>query len=193
VSRRSAVALLAAVWLLSACSGPQDGTNPFAHGAEPLCSETNETMILIAQSVQGATRLPCIAGFPAGWGFLDKDVRQGSTTYWLTSSVVGVASRAIEVQLLPSCDPQGEPFTDPRAVGADAYVSTSASNETRTFVFEGGCVVERILLPPDGSDPGLMEQARSTLGFLDRQALAAELERRFDVVLCGAGAAPCEG
>jgi hypothetical protein len=42
-------------------------------------------------------------------------------------------------------------------------------------------------------DPGILKEARSTLGFLDREALAAELERRFDVVLCGAGAAPCEG
>jgi hypothetical protein len=193
VSRRLAVLLLASVWLLSACSGPQAGTNPFAHGTEPLCSEANETMILVAQSVQEATRLPCIAGYPAGWSFLDKDVRQGSTTYWLSSSVVGVASKVIEVQLLPSCEPQGEPFTEPRAVGADAYLSISATGETRTYVFEGGCVVETINLPPDGMDPGILKEARSTLGFLDREALAAELERRFDVVLCGAGAAPCEG
>ena len=47
------------------------------------------------QSVQTATRLPCIAGYPAGWSFLDKDVRRDSSTYWLTSAVVGAGSRAI--------------------------------------------------------------------------------------------------
>jgi hypothetical protein len=150
-------------------------------------------MILIAQSVQSATRLPCITGYPAGWSFLDKDVRRDSTTYWLTSSVVGVASRVIEVQLTASCEPEGEPFTDPRAVGADAYRSTSATGEARSYVFEGGCVVEQIMLPPETTDPAVLEQAKGMLGFIDRQALATTLEERYDVTLCGAGADPCEG
>jgi hypothetical protein len=183
---------LAAALVLSACAAPADGPNPFARGAEPLCSATNETMILVAQSVQSATRLPCITGYPAGWSFQGKDVRRGSSTYWLSSSAAGVGSKAVEVQLLPSCEPQGEPFTDPRAIGADAYVATSAMGETRSFVFEGGCVVERILLPP-GTDPLLLQQARATLGFASREALAATLLQDQGVTLCGAGAEPCAG
>ncbi len=193
MSRRLAISLLVATWVLAACAPPQDGNNPFAHGTEPLCSEANETMILIAQSVQSATRLPCITGYPAGWSFLDKDVRRDSTTYWLTSSVVGVASRVIEVHLTASCDPQGEPFSDPRAVGADAFQASSATGETRTYVFEGGCVVERIMLPPETTDPAVLDQAKGMLGFIDRRALAARLAERYDVTLCGAGADPCKG
>jgi len=193
VSRRTAFAGLVAALALTACAPPRDGNNPFAHGVEPLCSATNETMTLIAQSVQTSTRLPCIAGYPAGWSFLDKDVRRGSTTYWLTSSVVGVGSRPVEIKLVASCDPQGERFTDPRAVGADAYRATSATGETNTYVFEGGCVIERIDLPPETTAPTLIAEARSTLGFLNRRALAERLETEYGVRLCGAGAAPCEG
>lgn len=192
MNRRTVIVSVAAAWLLSACSPPNDGNNPFAHGTEPLCSETNESLVLIAQSVQDATRLPCIAGYPAGWSFLDKDVRRGATTYWLTSSIAGAGSRAVEVQLVPSCDPQGEPFTDPRAVGADAYRAASATSETNTFVFDGGCIVERINLP-DTIAPALIDEARSTLGFLDRRSLARQLQDEYGVRLCGAGAEPCEG
>ncbi len=192
MTRRLAFAILAATTLLSACAPPDDGNNPFAHGKEPLCSEPNESTVLIAQSVQTATRLPCIAGYPAGWSFLDKDVRRDSSTYWLTSAVVGAGSRAIEVQLVPSCEPRGEPFTDVRATGAEAYVTTSSTEETRSFVFDGGCIVERIFLPPD-ADPELLDQARSTLGFASREAIARELDERYGVTLCGAGADPCEG
>jgi len=192
VSRRLVIVLVAVTWLLSACAPPGDGNNLFAHGTEPLCSEANESLILIAQSVQDATRLPCIAGYPAGWSFLDKDVRRGATTYWLTSSVAGAGSRAVEVQLVPSCDPQGEPFNDLRAMGADAYRMTSSTGETNTFVFDGGCVIERINLP-ETTAPALIDEARSTLGFLDRRALARRLQDEYGVRLCGAGAEPCEG
>jgi hypothetical protein len=191
VSRRLGLALLV-VTTLTACAPPGDGNNPFAHGQEPLCSGQNESIILIAQSVQTATRVPCITGYPAGWSFLDKDVRRDSATYWLTSSVVGVASRAVEVQLLPSCEPRGEPFTDLRAVGADAFLATSATGETRSYVFEGGCIVQQIDLGPE-TDPLLMEQARSTLGFASREAIARTLDEEYGVTLCGVGAAPCEG
>jgi hypothetical protein len=192
VIRRLGLVPLAVAFVLSACAAPQDGSNPFAHGVEPLCSATNETMILIAQSVQSATRLPCVTGYPAGWSFEGKDVRRGSSTYWLSSSAVGAGSKVVEVQLLPSCEPQGEAFTDPRAVGADAYVATSGTGETRSYVFEGGCVVEQILLPP-GTDPLLLRQARATLGFASREALAATLQEDHGVTLCGAGAEPCVG
>jgi hypothetical protein len=193
VRRRARLTWLIAALALTACAPPQDGNNPFAHGVEPLCSAANETMTLIAQSVQSATRLPCVAGYPAGWSFLDKDVRRSSTTYWLTSSVVGVGSRPVEIRLVASCDPQGDPFTDPRAVGADMYRATSATGETNTYVFDGGCVIERIDLPPETTAPTLIAEARSTLGFLDRERLAERLEAEYGVRLCGAGAAPCEG
>jgi hypothetical protein len=192
VSARRGSALIVVALALSACATPDRAGDPFSHGTEPLCSEQNETMILIAQSVQSATRLPCIAGYPAGWSFLDKDVRRGSSTYSLSSSVVGGGVQAVEVQLLPSCDAEGEPFTDERAVGADAYLGTTAAGETRTYLFDGGCVVERIFVP-EGTDPELLRQARSTLGFVSREHLAATLEQDHDVILCGAGAEPCEG
>lgn len=193
MSRRPAAGAVIVMFLLSACAPSGGGGGPFAHGTVPLCTEANEALILMAQSVQSATRLPCVAGFPAGWSFLEKDIRKGSTTYWLTSSVVGAGSRAVEVQLIDACEPQGEPFTDRRAVGADAYEAVSASGLTRTYVFEGGCVIERIQLPPGSTDPTLIEEARRTLGFLDRRALASTLDEEYGVTLCGAGAEPCIG
>jgi hypothetical protein len=183
--RRRAILLAAGLAMVTAaCSA---GEPP--HATQPLCSRPNESMVLLAQTVQDATRLPCITGYPAGWSYGGYEFENGSGTYWLSSSIAGVD--VVEVQLLASCRRVGEPFPVGIA-NVEGYRSTDASGETRRFLFEGGCVVQQIS-PSVAGDDLLLRQARDSLSFQDREALAAELERDYDVILCGAGAEPCVG
>jgi hypothetical protein len=156
----------------------------------PGCAAPSQTLVLLAQTVQSATWLPCVAGMPDGWTYAGSDLRSGSATYWLSSAVLG--SQAVEVQLLSSCRATGDPVPVEGNRDIAGYVSSDGSTQTRTFVFEGGCIVEQIALAST-NDPSILDQAQGTLGFLDRTTLAATLERDYDVVLCGAGATPCIG
>ena len=180
-------AILLAVGMAMLTAGCSAGEPP--HATQPLCNRPNESMVLLAQTVQDATRLPCITGYPAGWSYGGYEFQDGSGTYWLTSTIAG--AEAVEVQLLPSCEREGKSF--PVGItGIQGYRATDATGETRRFLFDGGCVIERIA-PSVASDDLLLQQARDALSFQDREALAAALEREYDAVLCGAGAEPCVG
>ena len=186
--RRVALLLLAIALLAPACAGGSGGA--FTGGVDPSCNTKNESVILMAQAVQEATWLPCITGYPAGWHFGGDDFRSDSATYWLSSDIAG--QQVVRVQLLPSCPRTGDSFTVQGPTGVDGYATTDAGGETRRFVFEGGCVEETIALPT-GTDERLVQEARGMLSLNSREALAAELKREDDVILCGAGAAPCVG
>ena len=184
---RRAVLIAIIGLFIPACSN--DGGRFVALNA-PACTPPGNGMILLAQTVQEATQLPCIALLPAGWSYAGQDFRNGSGTYWLSSAIAG--DQAVQVQLLPSCDPTGTAFTAEGAPGVSGYASSVAGGEIRSFVFDGGCVVQRIELGSAADEP-LIAQARETLGFVDRSALAAELQRVYGITLCGAGAEPCAG
>lgn len=187
--RRALLAVAVAVPLLASCS-PQVGQTELGGRIEPLCHEPTEALILLAQTVQTATQLPCIAGYPAGWSYGGDDFRRDSGTFRLDSAIAGPS--AVEVELLARCEPAGEPIDIPSATGIEATISAGARSETRWFVFDGGCVVQTIALG-SSSDEGLLEEARLTLGFLDRAEIAASLQREKGLTLCGAGAEPCAG
>jgi hypothetical protein len=191
VTRHALLVLTALALFAPACSGGNGGDRVIFTGSTvPQCVNPNEGLILLAQTVETATALPCIETFPPGWSFAGRDFRSGLATYWLSSTIAG--SQVVEVQLLPSCDPTGERFEVAGAMDITGYGSKNANGETRTYVFAGGCVIERLLLP-SGTDQLLIDQANATLGFASRGDLAAALKSEYDVVLCGAGASPCAG
>src|SRR5207253_1051072 len=63
----------------------------------PECG-TGNAMILMAQAVPSATRLPCIATLPSGWTFGGADMQRGRARFWLDSDRAG--ARAIVVTLV---------------------------------------------------------------------------------------------
>jgi hypothetical protein len=189
VIRRALLALTLAVPLLAACS-PQTGQAELGGRIEPLCHDPTEAIVLLAQAVQGATKLPCIAGYPAGWSYGGDDVRKGSGTFWLDSAIAG--AHAVEITLTPSCDETRGEAIDPGMEGVEATTTNDPGGETRRYIFEGGCVEQTIALGPDADD-ALLAEADLTLGFLDRAEIAATLREDYGVTLCGAGAEPCAG
>ena len=60
---------LALLLILSGCS--TEGSEDWRSGPVPTCDTTSRgRLLLMAQSVPDATLIPCIHGFPPGWGFL---------------------------------------------------------------------------------------------------------------------------
>ena len=68
----------------------------------PECG-TGRSMILAAQAVPSATRLPCIASLPAGWGFRSANIHSGVVTFSLDVGTTPV----VTVSLTPTCSVAG--------------------------------------------------------------------------------------
>ena len=137
----------------------------------PGCRKS-ETLVLMAQSVPSADRVPCIANRPAGWKFEDLAVRRGTSSFSLDSDRAG--GRALVVRLFPSC----------RVTGATEIASDEAGTRrfervesvvgeyegTRYYVFDGGCVTYRFEFGRQGL--ALVNEVSLAIGFISRQEIA---------------------
>lgn len=165
-------------------------------GAQPICSKPEEAvMVLEAQSVPSATRLPCIAELPIGWMFSGIVVSDAGTTLWLDHDRAGV--RALEVELMRSCDTSAavEVPAAPDEFGMRVYqepTSLEPYSGTRWMTFDGGCIVYRYRFAND-TEPSLVLEADRAMSSIPRATIVAWMRRQLDVTLCGAGAPDCVG
>lgn len=185
--RRAVVAIVFAS-AVSACSSASD--------AQPLCAQPRDpVLVLEAQSVPSATRLPCIAELPIGWRFAGSDIRDDGTTLWLDHDRAGI--HAVEIVLLATCevDAAVEVPPAPDEVGMRAYQAPTDLDPfqgTRTLVFDGGCIEHRYRFA-SGTEPALVLQADRAVSTLPRSTVVDGVRDDLDLTLCGAGAPPCEG
>jgi hypothetical protein len=117
----------------------------------------------MAQAVPSATRLPCVADLPYGWGVSGAETVRGRSEF--TLGIGG--SEPVTVTLTASCPTP--------AAGAEQ------------IEFDGGCVTyaSTVDVPEMPSfDPG------GGLSFVAREDLVAEVAEG-DQVLCGADVPPC--
>jgi tRNA A-37 threonylcarbamoyl transferase component Bud32 len=128
---------------------------------------TGRTIQLMAQAVPTATKVPCIADLPLGWGSEQATVARDRATF--TVAIGSDMVSPVTVTLTETCP-------------VDVAV--------QTFQFEGGCVTYQI---PPGTEPGSVPSfdERGGLWFVDRSELVAAIERDEDLVLCGAEAPAC--
>jgi hypothetical protein len=165
--------------------------------ATPACSRPESSIIILeAQSVPSATRLPCIADLPIGWSFAGIETRNDQTVFWLDHDRAGI--HAVEVSVRPSCDiasavqvPPSPDETDMRIYQRPTTLEPGFSG-SRYQVFEGGCIEYRYSFSDD-ADPTLVIEADQAISTVPRSDLVAEVADRYDLILCGAGAPPCEG
>ena len=140
---RSALVVLALVSAGPACTGG---------GGEdmPVCSDPEgQVLVLEAQSVPSATRLPCVAELPPGWRFGGSLIKDTETTLWLDSDRAGI--HALQVTMSASCDTSlgRAGASRGRRGGHDGSSrsprpSNPASPAGRYLVFEGGCIIARV-------------------------------------------------
>jgi hypothetical protein len=168
-----------------------------APGSRVSCTATNGTIfILAAQAVPTATRLPCVATFPAGWTFDGSDVRSGEATFWLDNDRAGI--RAVEVDPTRTCNVADavEVSPGPDEAGTRRFEQPislrPAYQANRYYLFEGGCTTYRFRFTP-GAATTLALEAGEALSFRPRAPLVDLVRKEFGQRLCGAGAAPCMG
>lgn len=152
-------------------------------------------MVLEAQSVPSATRLPCVAELPIGWMFGDIVVNDAGTTLWLDHDRAGV--HALEVELTESCDTSAgvEVPPGPDEVGMRVFqepTSLAPYSGTRSLTFEGGCIVYRYRFAQN-AEPALVLEADRAVSSVARATVVSAVQRELDVSVCGAGAPGCVG
>jgi hypothetical protein len=191
VSYRRCIALvIATVAVLTGCTAGGGGRTPF-------CTKTDDgVFVLLAQSVPSATQLPCVSEFPAGWTFGGSDISSDLSRFWLDSDRGGI--HAVEVSLRRSCDTTGavEERPAPDEAGTRVFVRpdslTPSFTGVRFLVFDGGCIGYMFRFA-SGASSTLAIEAIEALSLLPRATIVAEVREDPGLILCGAGAPPCDG
>jgi membrane-associated phospholipid phosphatase/tRNA A-37 threonylcarbamoyl transferase component Bud32 len=143
----------------------------------PSCSESR-TMILMAQAVPTAERLPCIEELPLGWHVAGASIERGRAAFDLEVGFTG--GNGIELQV------GGTTRTATTNVILTATCpSTTADPMAETIDVPGGCVVFRTSLPAGQGSGASFDDGG--LSFVDRSTLVATVEDESRLALCGAG------
>ena len=135
----------------------------------------------MAQAVPEAALVPCIELAPPGWSLNDVKAGRGfASIVFDTDRPHQIA--AVTVDLTPACEVAGMTEISSEQPEARRYIridrAASPVRVTRTYVFPGGCISERFISP--SSPDRLAADASTSLGFVTREQLAADLARRSD-------------
>jgi tRNA A-37 threonylcarbamoyl transferase component Bud32/membrane-associated phospholipid phosphatase len=144
------------------------------------CDE-REALWLMAQAVPSSPVVPCLELKPAGWSLNDVKVSSGLAT--VVFDITEPFQRAaVTVELAPSCDLAGTTEVSSEQPGARRYLwidrSTTPARVSRFYTFPGGCVTERFVSAD--RPERLASDASSSFGFVTRDQLARDLDRRSD-------------
>jgi hypothetical protein len=169
-------ASLAAVLLAAPLAGCATSS-----GTLPVCRDPLR-LAIIAQSVPGATYVPCIRELPQGWTTSGFDPARGGTSFLLNSD--RAPGRPVTVQLAATCRTGRASPSPPRAPGVLTYTrltSISPRFAGRLYdVFPGGCVSYSFDFTT-GPHIALMEQFEGAIGLYPRQQLRLVLKHKLGV------------
>jgi hypothetical protein len=147
-------------------------------------------MILSAQAVPSAARLPCIAALPSGWAAGGASISNGRALFWLDSDRAG--GRAVTVTLTATCDTSGAqriPSHQPGVVRFERPLNLHPRfTLVRMYTFAGGCITYRFSFIA-GAAPSLAIPADTAIAFERRSELVGYTRRIENLPLCGRGAA----
>jgi hypothetical protein len=144
------------------------------------CDE-REALWLMAQAVPSSPVVPCLELKPAGWSLNDVKVSSGLATV-VFDITEPFQQAAVTIELAPSCDLAGTTEVSSEQPGARRYLridrSTTPARVSRFYTFPGGCVTERFVSAD--RPERLASDASSSFGFVTRDQLAHDLDRRSD-------------
>jgi hypothetical protein len=145
----------------------------------PSC-RTMQTLVLAAQAVPAADRVPCVALLPAGWGVSEVTIRRGLMRFALDSDRAG--DRAVVVRLEPSCDTGGATEIRSDEAGTRRLERIDSVTEglraTRYYLHAGGCTTYTFRFAAAGR--ALLNEVSLALTFATRAQIAVELQRTSD-------------
>ena len=146
-------------------------------GSTPMCSldQNFNSLVLEAQAVPQADRVPCIRALPAGWSVFNTDIERGRARFALSSDRAG--SRALQVTFTASCDTTGatEIASDEKGTRRFERIEevTPGFTGTRYYRFAGGCAAYRFEFEEEGR--ALANEATLALSFISRDTLSEKL------------------
>jgi len=150
-------------------------------GTVPSCGDPLK-LAIIAQSVNGASYVPCISELPEGWTTSGFDPVSGGTSFTLDSD--RSPGRPVTVRLSAGCATVGASPSPPRAPGVLSYTRlTSISPRfagTLYDVFPGGCVSYQFDFTL-GEHIALVEQFQSAVGLYPVQQLRLVIKQKLGV------------
>jgi hypothetical protein len=170
------VVVVVVAGLTSSCGLPQ-------RQAAPLCrlpAVGADTLVLLAQAVPTADRVPCVANYPAGWHFADLDIHSGEGWFSLDNDRAGVS--AVRVTLTSSCDTDA--FTEIASDEIDTIrfervLSVEGRfRAVRAYRFAGGCVTYRFQFSQRGQ--ALVNEVSSMVTFVTRKEIDAAVRATHD-------------
>jgi len=163
-SVRRVLLILAALFGLVATVGISEGLFfPNKDGVLPPECGMNNTMILFAQAVPSASKVPCVGELPIGWMVTNATVHDGYATFGLAVGAAGTPD--VVVTLTPTCDEN---------IGISVDLG-------------GGCVTYHSTLAAETTgEPTLAEG----ISFISRKELVDFVATDDDQKLCGLGV-PC--
>jgi hypothetical protein len=170
--RLAAIALVALVAALPACSIEDDEL------VSPGCSLRDDlySLVLTAETVRTATRVPCLLALQPGWELELFDARNDRARIVLGSDRGGEG--AVTVDLVQRCDLRRStevPSDEPGARRHEEVVRLPPRYEgTRSYVFPGGCVRLRFDLDTRFAS-GLVNEATLMIGFVERDDIREAL------------------
>ncbi len=166
---------LAAAAALTGCAGLRDTV--------PGCGDPLR-LAIVAQSVPGASYLPCIRELPPGWDTSGFAPSQNGTSFQLDSD--RSPGQPVTVRLTPGCQTAGASPSTARAPGVLTYTRLGSISPrfagTMYDVFPGGCVSYRFDFAL-GSQIALIEQFQEAVGLYPRQQLRLVLKHKLGVEL----------
>jgi len=173
---RILLALIAgALTLTAACSLQAE-----VDRASPTCNldKSLNALILEAQSVPTAERVPCVATVPAGWRIASANARSGRSELIMANDRAG--AKALVVHLESRCNARGTteiPSDEPGARRFERIESvTPGFDATRYYLSPGGCITYQFKLSPKGRT--LVNEASLAVATMSRAKLDSEVRRR---------------
>lgn len=151
-------------------------------GPAPRC-EAGPRLAILAQSVETAAYVPCIAELPPGWSFTGLEVDDHGATLSLASDR---ADRTVDVELTASCDVSGATPIEPSDEGVRTFqhVRTIEPRVAGRLldVFPGGCVVSTYDFER-GPHLALVTELTEAVSLFSRRELRQELRADLGIKL----------
>jgi hypothetical protein len=162
--------------LTTGCGVPQQQAAPLCR-LPPIGAET---LVLLAQSVPSADRVPCIANYQAGWHFADQLIKSDEGWFTLDNDRAGVD--AVRITLTADCDTDGstEIASDEQdTIRFERVLSVEGRfRAVRAYKFDGGCVTYRFSFSQRGQ--ALVNEVSAMITFATRSDIDAAVRREHD-------------
>ena len=181
--------LLAGLFAVGITFGNLGGFGLFSAPSVPIplspeCERPEGPLLLMAQAVESASRVPCLDSLPVGWSFDSLYVRDGSSRFSLSYDREN--TRPVTVLLEPSCDTSGASEVPSDEEGTRRFERIRAIGDVfsgdRIYTFEGGCVTyEFDFVNPRSAS--LANEVSLGLGFFSRTRGESLLRRSTGIEL----------